>query len=104
MMISGTHSSTAPPSGSGACAAQLRAIVSTVLRIRPDKVRGDAALAADLGATSLDFVELVMAVEDEFDIEISDMEANKLDTVDDLVALVERVRKKQDASAEPHRE
>lgn len=45
---------------------------------------------ADLGATSLDFVELVMAVEDVFGVEISDAESDRLVTVDDLVALVAR--------------
>lgn len=42
----------------------------------------------DLGADSLDFVEIVMAVEEEFDIELTDDEADKIDTVGDLVECI----------------
>lgn len=104
MMIAGTHTPKTSRSGSDARAARLRAIVSTILRIAPERARGDATLVRDLGATSLDFVELVMAVEDEFGIEITDTEADKLDSVDDLVALVERAQEKQGALAGSHRE
>lgn len=78
------------PAGRESLPAQVRGIVGTVLGISPDRARGDAALVADLGATSLDFVELVMAVEDVFGVEISDAESDRLVTVDDLVALVAR--------------
>ena len=93
-MLSGTHRHSVPMSGLGTHSAQVREIVGIVLGISPNRVRGGAALVADLGATSLDFVELVMAVEDEFDIEISDIEADKLVTPDDLVALVDRMQAK----------
>jgi len=47
-----------------------------------------ASLDADLGATSLDMVETIMSLEDEFNIEISDRDAETLQTVGDLIALV----------------
>jgi acyl carrier protein len=94
MMPSGTQAHSLPMPGLETLSVQVREIVGTVLRISPDRARGDARLVGDLGATSLDFVELVMAVEDEFDVEISDTEADKLVTVDDVVALVDRMRTK----------
>lgn len=92
MMLSDTQTPSVPTPGFETVPAQVRAIVGTVLGIPPERARGDAALVADLGATSLDFVELVMAVEDVFGVEISDTEADKLVTVDDLVALIDRTR------------
>ena len=44
----------------------------------------------DLGATSLDMVETIMSLEDEFDIEISDRDAESLKTVGDVIALVKK--------------
>jgi acyl carrier protein len=90
MMISGTQTPIVLMPGPENLAAQVREIVGSVLGILPDKARGDVALVADLGATSLDFVELVMAIEDRFGVEISDTEADRLITVDDVVALVDR--------------
>lgn len=92
MMLSGTHTPSVPTSGHRTLPAEVREIVGSVLGISPDRARGDAALVADLGATSLDFVELVMAAEDVFGVEISDTESERLVTVDDLVALIDRRR------------
>ena len=94
MMISGTQTPAAHTPGPETLPAQVREIVGSILGISPDKARGNVALVADLGATSLDFVELVMAIEDRFDVEISDTEADRLVTVDDVVALVDRTRTK----------
>ena len=94
MMISGTQTPSVPTPGPETLPAQVREIVGSILGISPDKARGNVALVADLGATSLDFVELVMAVEDRFGVEISDTEADRLVTVDDVVALVDRTRTK----------
>ena len=71
MMSSGTQSSSSLPSDLNPISVQVRVVVGTVLRISPECARGNAILVKDLGATSLDFVELVMAVEDLFGIEIS---------------------------------
>ena len=90
MIVTVPQTPSVPTAGLESLPSQVRGIVGTVLGISPDRARGDAALVADLGATSLDFVELVMAVEDVFGVEISDAESDRLVTVDDLVALVAR--------------
>ena len=66
-------------------------LITQIIGISRDKVIGSAALGADLGATSLDSVELVMAIEDEFRIEISDDCAAAVVTVDDLERLTIRL-------------
>ena len=60
----------------------------TRLRASPESISETASLDADLGATSLDMVETIMSLEDEFDIEISDRDAETLRTVGDLITLV----------------
>lgn len=90
-----TESASPRPPGLDVLPAQVRDIVGSILGISPDRATGSAALVADLGATSLDFVELVMAVEDLFGIEIADADADRLVTVDDLVTLIARARTMQ---------
>ncbi len=60
---------------------KVKAIVSDKLSISEDQVTEEASFIDDLGADSLDTVELVMALEDEFDLDIPDEEAEKLTTV-----------------------
>jgi len=55
-------------------------------------VVAESSLKDDLSLDSLDCIELTMAVEDEFDIEIADEEADKLETIQHIVDLVERLR------------
>jgi acyl carrier protein len=64
---------------------KVKQIVAEQLGVDEDQVTGDAAFMDDLGADSLDTVELVMALEEEFDIEISDEDAEKIATVQDAI-------------------
>jgi acyl carrier protein len=65
--------------------AKVQAVVSDKLDVDAAKVTPEASFANDLGADSLDVVELVMALEEEFTVEIPDEEAEKLQTVQDVV-------------------
>ncbi|MBI5555702.1 MAG: acyl carrier protein [Elusimicrobia bacterium] len=60
---------------------KVKEIIIEQLGVDPEEVTNDASFINDLGADSLDTVELVMALEEEFDIEIPDEEAEKLQTV-----------------------
>ena len=60
---------------------QVKSIVAEQLGVKEDEVTNDASFVDDLGADSLDTVELVMALEEEFETEIPDEEAEKITTV-----------------------
>ena len=60
---------------------QIKQIIAEKLEINIGQITDDAKFIDDLGADSLDVVELIMTLEDEFDIEISDEEAEKIVTV-----------------------
>ena len=64
---------------------RVRKIVCEQLGVSNDDVNKDSSFVDDLGADSLDTVELVMALEEEFDLEIADEEAEKISTVDEAV-------------------
>ena len=68
----------------------IRKIVTQQLDVTEDQVTREARFIDDLGADSLDIVELVMTIEEEFDIEIPDEEAEKIVTVGDAVEYIER--------------
>jgi acyl carrier protein len=63
-------------------------VVVSKLHIPPDRVTEAAKFIDDLDATSLDIVETIMSLEEEFGVEISDRDAEKLQTVGDVVALI----------------
>jgi acyl carrier protein len=69
--------------------AKVKEIVCEQLGVSEDEVSPNASFIEDLGADSLDIVELVMALEEEYDLEISDEEAEKIRTVGDVVAYIE---------------
>lgn len=69
--------------------AKITSIIVEQLGVEADKVKPDASFIDDLGADSLDIVELVMAIEEEFDIEVPDEEAEKLKTVQDVSSYLE---------------
>ena len=64
---------------------KVKGIIVEQLGVTEETVTGDASFIDDLGADSLDIVELVMALEEEFDIEIPDADAEKVVTVGDVV-------------------
>lgn len=71
---------------------KVRSIIVDQLGVESDKVTADAKFIEDLGADSLDTVELVMAFEENFDIEVPDEEAEKLQSVADVVVYIEKVQ------------
>ena len=72
---------------------RVKKIVVEHLGVEPDKVVDNASFIDDLGADSLDTVEMIMAVEEEFDIEVSDDEAERARTVADIVRIVDAKQK-----------
>ena len=64
--------------------AKVKDIIVEQLGVDPERVKPEASFIDDLGADSLDIVELVMAMEEEFDLEIPDEDAEKLRTVADV--------------------
>ncbi len=72
-----------------AVADKVKAIVAEQLGVKEEEVTDNASFIDDLGADSLDTVELVMALEEEFGIEIPDEDAEKMATVGDAVRYIE---------------
>lgn len=68
--------------------ARVKKIVAEQLGVKEDEVINTASFVEDLGSDSLDAVELVMALEEEFDIEIPDEEAEKITTVQSAIDYV----------------
>ena len=64
---------------------RIQEIVAEQLGINPEDVRPDASLIEDLGADSLDIIELLMAFSEEFDIEIPDEEVENMVTINDFM-------------------
>jgi acyl carrier protein len=67
---------------------RVKKIVSDQLGASIDTIENDSSFVDDLGADSLDTVELVMALEEEFDLEIADEDAEKISTVNEAVAYI----------------
>jgi len=71
-------------------AERVKALVAEHLGVDPSKVQEDSFFERDLGADELDFVELTMALEEEFDCPIIDLEFDKTTTVQDVIEVIER--------------
>lgn len=72
---------------------KIRHIIAGILNIDPETVTADSTFIEDLGADSLDIFQVIMGVEEEFDIEISPEEAERVVTVGDAVSLVRNAAK-----------
>mgnify|MGYP000900621680 CR=1 FL=1 len=68
---------------------KVRKIIASELNIKEDEIKLESNLTTDLGADSLDAVELIMAIEDEFNVQVSDEQAQKIRTVKDIVDFLE---------------
>ncbi len=68
---------------------KVQGIISEQLGVDGEEVKNEASFTDDLGADSLDIVELVMAFEEEFGIEIPDEDAEKIEKVQDAIAYIE---------------
>ncbi|EAI3389241.1 acyl carrier protein [Campylobacter coli] len=71
----------------------VRAVVVEQLSIDADAVKMESKIIEDLGADSLDVVELIMALEEKFEVEIPDSDAEKLIKIEDVVNYIENLKK-----------
>ncbi|MDO5046608.1 MULTISPECIES: acyl carrier protein [Campylobacter] len=71
----------------------VRDVVVEQLSVSPEAVKPESKIIEDLGADSLDVVELVMALEEKFEVEIPDSEAEKLISINDVVTYIEKLNK-----------
>jgi acyl carrier protein len=69
---------------------RVKEIIAKELEVSPDQLTADASFIDDLGADSLDTVELVMALEEEFGIDIPDEDADKIKTVGDVMNYLQK--------------
>ncbi len=74
-------------------AEKVKSIIVDQLGVSADEVKPEASFVEDLGADSLDLTELIMAMEEEFDIEIDDEDAQKIMKVKDAVDYIEKAKK-----------
>lgn len=68
---------------------RVKKIVIEQLGVKEEEVKNDASFVDDLGADSLDTVELVMALEEEFETEIPDEQAEKITTIQEAISYIE---------------
>jgi acyl carrier protein len=68
---------------------KIKTIIAEQLGVKPEEVTPNASFVDDLGADSLDTVELIMALEVEFNVEIPDEDAEKMKTVGDAIKYIE---------------
>ena len=80
----------------GTVTERVRKIVVEQLGVKEEELKNDASFVDDLGADSLDTVELVMALEEEFETEIPDEKAEQITTVQGAIDYIESSKKAQD--------
>ncbi|OEW14545.1 acyl carrier protein [Campylobacter sp. BCW_6876] len=71
----------------------VKAVVVEQLSIHADAVKMESKIIEDLGADSLDVVELIMALEEKFEVEIPDSDAEKLIKIEDVVNYIDNLKK-----------
>ncbi|MDD4056281.1 MAG: acyl carrier protein [Bacilli bacterium] len=71
---------------------KVKALIAKELSIDENKINMESKLSEDLGADSLDAVELIMAIEDEFDVQVSDEAAQNIRKVSDIVEYLEKAK------------
>ncbi len=71
---------------------RIKEMIVEELNVPAEKITMEARLAEDLGADSIDAVELIMNIEDEFEIQVSDEQAQSIKTVGDLVRYIQSVK------------
>ena len=71
---------------------RVKQIVAEQLGVDEADVTPEASFVDDLGADSLDLVELIMAMEEEFDVKIEDEEAEKIKTVQDVISFIKKLQ------------
>ena len=69
---------------------KLQKIIAEVLNLSEEEIRPDSTFVDDLGADSLDVFQIIMGIEEEFDIEIDNEEAGKITTVQDAVDQIKK--------------
>ena len=69
---------------------KLQKIIAEVLNLSEEEIRPDSTFVDDLGADSLDVFQIIMGIEEEFDIEIDNEEAEKITTVQDAVGQIKK--------------
>ena len=72
---------------------KIKTIIAEQLGVKPEEVTPNASFVDDLGADSLDTVELIMALEEEFNVEIADEDDEKMKTVGDAIKYIEEKAK-----------
>ncbi len=76
---------------------RVREIIAEQLLVDVDEVTDEASFVEDLGADSLDTVELIMEFEDEFGVEIPDEDAEKVQTVGEAITYIEKMVQEKEA-------
>jgi len=71
---------------------EVKEVIVEQLNVSPEEVKPESKFVEDLGADSLDVVEMIMALEEKFEIEIPDSEAEKIQTVQDVVNYIEKAK------------
>ena len=71
---------------------EVKEVIVEQLNVSPDEVKPESRFVEDLGADSLDVVEMIMALEEKFEIEIPDSDAENIKTVQDVVDYIEKAK------------